>query len=96
MNQALSVHTLYKRLERVGQGAYGSVFKGVELATGNVVALKIIDLDTESDDVGDIQREVALLTRLRDGPNITKYYGCHLDGPRVSLGSFTPAQKALL
>ncbi|KAI0297184.1 kinase-like domain-containing protein [Russula brevipes] len=48
------------------------------------VALKIIDLDADDgDDVDSIQREVALLTQLRDGPNITKYYGCHLDGPRV-------------
>ncbi|KAH9176437.1 Pkinase-domain-containing protein [Lactarius sanguifluus] len=44
----------------------------------------IIDLDADDgDDVDSIQREVALLTQLRDGPNITKYYGCHLDGPRV-------------
>ena len=78
-----SVHQLYKRLETVGRGAYGSVHKGIEIATNNVVALKIINLDTEDDDVGDIQREVALLTQLRDAPNVTKYYGCHLDGPRV-------------
>jgi len=78
-----SVHQLYKRLETVGRGAYGSVHKGIEIATGNVVALKIINLDTEDDDVGDIQREVALLTQLRDAPNVTKYYGCYLDGPRV-------------
>lgn len=31
----------------------------------------------------DIQREVALLTALRDAPNVTQYYGCYLDGPRV-------------
>ncbi len=77
------VHQLYKRLETVGKGAYGSVHKGVELATGNIVALKIINLDIADDDVSDIQREVALLTHLRDAVNITKYYGCYLDGPRV-------------
>ncbi|KAJ7072419.1 Pkinase-domain-containing protein [Mycena amicta] len=78
----MSVHQLYKRLETVGKGAYGSVHKGID-RTGKIVALKIINLDIESDDVGDIQREVALLTQLRDAPNITQYYGCHLDGPRV-------------
>ncbi|KAJ7188372.1 Pkinase-domain-containing protein [Mycena filopes] len=77
-----SVHQLYKRLETVGKGAYGSVHKGVDRA-GNIVGLKIINLDIESDDVGDIQREVALLTQLRDAPNITQYYGCYMDGPRV-------------
>ncbi|KAJ7502722.1 Pkinase-domain-containing protein [Mycena galericulata] len=79
---SVTVHQLYKRLETVGKGAYGSVHKGVDRA-GNIVALKIINLDIESDDVGDIQREVALLTQLRDAPNITKYFGCYMDGPRV-------------
>ncbi|KAN0102460.1 hypothetical protein V8E52_011920 [Russula decolorans] len=79
-----SVHELYQRLETIGKGSYGSVHKGIHRATGNVVALKIIDLDADdADDVDSIQREVALLTQLRDGPNITKYYGCYLDGPRV-------------
>lgn len=77
------VHQLYRRLETIGKGAYGSVHKGLEIATGNVVALKIINLDTEDDDVADIQREVALLTQLRDAPNVTQYFGCYLDGPRV-------------
>ncbi|OSD07074.1 Pkinase-domain-containing protein [Trametes coccinea BRFM310] len=79
----VSVHQLYQRLETIGKGAYGSVHKGRDLRTGEVVALKIINLDTEDDDVGDIQREVALLTQLRDAPNVTKYYGCFMDGPRV-------------
>ncbi|KAL4242947.1 STE20/SPS1-related Proline-Alanine-rich Kinase [Abortiporus biennis] len=78
-----SVHQLYKRLETIGKGAYGSVHKGLHIPSNNVVALKIINLDTEDDDVGDIQREVALLTQLRDAPNVTQYYGCYLDGPRV-------------
>ncbi|KAG6865846.1 hypothetical protein C0991_011178 [Blastosporella zonata] len=80
-----SVHQLYRRIETIGKGAYGSVHKGEHIPSGNVVALKIINLDDKSgsDDVGDIQREVALLTQLRDAPNITKYYGCYMDGPRV-------------
>ncbi|EAU91279.2 STE/STE20/YSK protein kinase [Coprinopsis cinerea okayama7 len=77
------VHQLYQRLETIGKGAYGSVHKGKHIPTGNVVALKIINLDTPDDDVADIQREVALLTQLRDAPNITKYFGCYMDGPRV-------------
>ncbi|KAL0569807.1 kinase that interacts with cdc31p [Marasmius crinis-equi] len=77
------VHQLYRRLETVGKGAYGSVSKGVHIPTGKAVALKIINLDTPDDDVEDIQREIALLTQLRDAPNITQYYGCYMDGPRV-------------
>ena len=78
-----NVHQLFQRLETVGKGAYGSVHKGRHIPTGNVVALKIINLDTPDDDVADIQREVALLSQLRDAPNVTKYYGCYMDGPRV-------------
>lgn len=78
-----SVHQLYKRLETIGKGAYGAVYKGLDVRSGNLVALKIVDLDKADDDVDAIQREVALLTQLRDAPNVTKYYGCHLDGPRV-------------
>ncbi|RDB16854.1 Serine/threonine-protein kinase KIC1 [Hypsizygus marmoreus] len=80
-----SVHQLYRRLETIGKGAYGSVHKGEHIPSGNIVALKIINLDDKSgsDDVADIQREVALLTQLRDAPNITKYFGCYMDGPRV-------------
>ncbi|KAG6813319.1 hypothetical protein H0H92_012132 [Tricholoma furcatifolium] len=85
MTSSVSVHQLYRRLETIGKGAYGSVHKGEHIPSGNVVALKIINLDDKSgsDDVGDIQREVALLSQLRDAPNITKYYGCYMDGPRV-------------
>ncbi|KZV63027.1 kinase-like protein [Peniophora sp. CONT] len=81
MNGTQSVHQLYKRLQTVGKGSYGSVHKGIELATGNVVALKIINL--EDDEVDGIQHEVALLSQLRDAPNITRYYGSYLDGPRL-------------
>ncbi|KAI0067163.1 Pkinase-domain-containing protein [Artomyces pyxidatus] len=77
------VDKLYERLQEIGKGAYGRVYKGRDLQSGQIVALKIIDLDIPDDDVAEIQREVALLTQLSGGPNITQYYGCHVDGPRV-------------
>lgn len=79
------VTQLYQKLEIIGKGSYGSVYKGRELSTGEIIALKIINLDTEDDDVADIQREVNLLSQLRGGEkhNITMYYGCYLEGPRV-------------
>jgi serine/threonine protein kinase len=50
----------------------------IQVATGKVVALKIIDLDTPDDDITEIQREVALLSQLRDADkyNCTLYFGC--------------------
>lgn len=57
------------------------------------MALKIINLDTEDDDVGDIQKEISLLQQLMSGsltnsatsnlPNVTRYYGSLTEGPRV-------------
>lgn len=81
----ISVTQLYQKLEIIGKGSYGSVYKSREIATGNIVAVKIINLDTEDDDVDDIQHEVNLLSQLRGGEknNITMYYGCYLEGPHV-------------
>ena len=80
-----SVHQLYRRLETIGKGAYGSVFKGIHIKTGTVVALKIVDLDQPDDDIEDIRKEVALLSSLKgdERSNITSYYGCWLDGACV-------------
>lgn len=83
-----------QKLEMVGKGAYGAVYKGRHLATGHVVALKIINLDTEDDDVSDIQKEVSLLQQLMSSfasshggtvamPNVIKYYGSLMEGPKV-------------
>ncbi|TIB39672.1 hypothetical protein E3P86_01013 [Wallemia ichthyophaga] len=82
---------IYKPLHIVGKGAYGSVWKGCHLHTGFVVAIKVIDFDLSGntsaidDDVADIQREVSVLSRLRDvdNKNVTRYYGCHLEGSKL-------------
>ncbi|KDQ21361.1 hypothetical protein BOTBODRAFT_25796 [Botryobasidium botryosum FD-172 SS1] len=81
----LSVTQIFRKLEVVGKGGYGSVYKGVHIASGTVVALKIINLDTPDDDVEDIQKEVSLLSRIGAGDtnNLTSYYGCWLAGPQV-------------
>jgi serine/threonine-protein kinase 24/25/MST4 len=81
----MSFHELYRKVALAGKGAYGAVYKGIEVKTGNVVGLKVCNLDVEGgiEDAADIQREVALLTSMRDAPNVTQYYGCYMDGPRV-------------
>ncbi|KAG8882992.1 hypothetical protein FRB98_003371 [Tulasnella sp. 332] len=81
----LPVTQLFHKGEVAGKGAFGSVHRGIHIASGAVVALKIINLDIADDDVEAIQKEVALLSQLRGGEstNVTQYYGCWLDGPRV-------------
>lgn len=43
---------------------------------------QVIDLDTPDDDITEIQKEVALLSEMRDANrhNITLYHGCYLHG----------------
>lgn len=77
------MHHRFQRQAIIGRGGSGFVYKGIDKQSGQAVALKIINLDTPEDEVADIQHEVALLTQLRDAPNVTKYYGCFLDGPRL-------------
>jgi len=82
-----------QKLEILGKGAYGAVYRGRHIQTGHIVALKIINLDTEDDDVGDIQKEISLLQQLMMGVsggaqgvqslNVIKYYGSLMDGPKV-------------
>ncbi|KAF9188746.1 hypothetical protein BGZ51_000344 [Haplosporangium sp. Z 767] len=76
---------LFTRQELVGRGAYGAVYKGIENATGQVVAIKVLNLDTGEEDVSDIQREIATLSQLKncDSQNITRYHGSFLNGTNL-------------
>ncbi|MBW0476180.1 hypothetical protein O181_015895 [Austropuccinia psidii MF-1] len=73
------VEEIFTKLDIVGKGAYGAVYKGIHNATGTVLALKVINLDTAEDDMIEIQREVALLSQLRDSDrhNCIGYHGCY-------------------
>jgi serine/threonine protein kinase len=56
----------YVKLERIGRGSFGQVFKCREQASQRIVAAKIIDLDAEYDvDVDGIRREVHLLSQCK-------------------------------
>lgn len=61
-----SVHLL------AGRGSYGAVHKARILASGDIVAVKIIPV-TEQDEIAAIQKEIAIL-RECNHPNIVKYY----------------------
>ncbi|CAO3570052.1 unnamed protein product [Mortierella alpina] len=76
---------LFTKQELVGRGAYGAVYKGIENATKQVVAIKVLNLDTDEEDVSDIQREIATLSQLKncDSQNITRYHGSYLNGTKL-------------
>jgi len=56
----------YQRIEKVGEGTYGVVYKARDLKTHQLVALKKIRLETEDEGVPSTAiREISLLRELR-------------------------------
>jgi len=71
--------TLYTKQACIGGGSFGKVYKGVDKRNGQVIAIKIIDVETAEDDVDDIITEINILRGL-NSPYVTKYYGSYLKG----------------
>jgi serine/threonine protein kinase len=52
----------YDLREQLGKGSYGAVYKAIEVATSEVVAVKVIPLAaTEADGFAEIQKEIDTL-----------------------------------
>ena len=59
----------YTKIEKIGEGTYGVVYKGRHRTTGQVVAMKKIRLESEEGVPSTAIREISLLKELRH-PNI--------------------------
>ena len=68
-NAPISLNDFIK-IEKIGEGTYGVVFKGRHKATGDIVAMKKIRLESEEEGVPSTAiREISLLKELKH-PNI--------------------------
>uniref|UniRef100_L7M2B0 Putative cyclin-dependent kinase 2 n=1 Tax=Rhipicephalus pulchellus TaxID=72859 RepID=L7M2B0_RHIPC len=70
MEDALSAK--FQKIEKIGEGTYGVVYKARDRSTGRYIALKKIRLESEAEGVPSTAiREIALLKELRH-PNIVR------------------------
>ncbi len=68
----------YTRLEKIGEGTYGVVYKARDRETGEVVALKKIRLESEEEGVPSTAlREIALLKEVQH-PHVVACAACVL------------------
>jgi len=65
--------TRYLKLEKLGEGTYATVFKGQNLLTNDIVALKEIHLDSEEGAPSTAIREISLMKELKHA-NIVRLY----------------------
>ena len=66
---------IYKIIQKVGQGNYGSVYKIQKIKTGEIMAAKICKI--ESNNSESFKREINMLKQC-DSPYILKYYGSYV------------------
>ncbi|KAL8836914.1 MAG: hypothetical protein Q9176_006044 [Flavoplaca citrina] len=72
----------YEVLEELGSGSFGVVYKAIERATGEIVAIKKIDLESSDDDIQDIQQEISVLSTCHS-PFVTQYKASFLRGHKL-------------
>ncbi|KAF8860277.1 Pkinase-domain-containing protein [Acephala macrosclerotiorum] len=72
----------YSVLEELGSGSFGTVYKAIDRSTGEVVAIKHIDLESSEDDILEIQQEIAVLSTCAS-PFVTQYKASFLRGHKL-------------
>ncbi|CAJ0962034.1 unnamed protein product, partial [Mesorhabditis belari] len=82
MKNKLDPEAIFTKQDRIGRGSFGEVYKGIDKRNGQVVAIKIIDLEQAEDEIEDIQQEIQVLSQC-ESSFVTKYYGSYLKGSKL-------------
>lgn len=69
----------YTLLEKLGEGAFGKVFKAQQQSAGRQVAIKVVPV---AQDTGEVAREIEMLKECQSD-NIVRYYGSFQRGPEL-------------
>lgn len=69
----------FQQLEKLGEGTYATVYKGRNAETGQIVALKEINLDSEEGTPSTAIREISLMKELRHENIVTLYDVIHTE-----------------
>lgn len=72
----------YQMMEELGSGSFGTVYKAIEKSTGEIVAVKHIDLESSEDDIQEIQQEISVLATCAS-PFVTQYKASFLRGHKL-------------
>lgn len=65
---------MFQLLEKLGEGSYGSVHKGLHISSGTIVAVKIVQINNE---IQSLKKEISILKECRH-PNIVGYIGSYI------------------
>ena len=74
VTRAVSAMEAFEKLEKVGEGTYGKVYRARERATGRIVALKKTRLHEDEEGVPPTTlREVSILRMLSRDPHVVRF-----------------------
>ncbi|KAJ5669849.1 Serine/threonine-protein kinase svkA [Penicillium macrosclerotiorum] len=72
----------YQVMEELGSGSFGTVYKAIDKTTGEIVAVKHIDLESSEDDIQEIQQEISVLATCASA-FVTQYKASFLKGHKL-------------
>ncbi|KAJ5586685.1 Serine/threonine-protein kinase svkA [Penicillium hispanicum] len=72
----------YQMMEELGSGSFGTVYKAIDMSTGEIVAVKHIDLESSEDDIQEIQQEISVLATCASA-FVTQYKASFLKGHKL-------------